>query len=238
MEEERIDISVVIPVYNEEKIIEKSITDLYRMLSGIGRRFEIIISENGSTDRTRDIISDLSRKFTEVRYLTSDRPDYGAALKAGILVARGEFVICDEIDLGIYDFYKNAIEILLDGETDLVIGSKTLSGSKDKRPLLRHIATIVINFLLKILLGFKGSDTHGLKSFRRERLLPIVKRCLVTKDLFASELVIRAEREGIRIKEIPLSVEEKRRPSINLFRRVPNVIKNLIKLFYVLRIKG
>ncbi|MGB9599702.1 MAG: glycosyltransferase family 2 protein, partial [Myxococcota bacterium] len=186
----------------------------------------------------RELLSQISTKYREVKYITSDKPDYGAALKKGILAAQGEIVICDEIDLGIYDFYKSSIELISGGEAELVIGSKLLSGAKDERPLLRHIATIIINFLLRILLGFKGSDTHGLKSFKRERLLPIVNRCLVTKDLFASEFVIRAERENVKIKEIPLDVKEKRRPSINLFKRVPNVLKNLIKLFYALRIRG
>ncbi len=238
MENAKIDISVVIPVYNEEKILSDSIDELYRMMKGFGKDFEIIISENGSKDSTRDILARISEKYNEVRFLTSDTPDYGAALKKGILAAQGEIVICDEIDLGIYDFYKSSIDLIASGEADLVIGSKLLNGAKDERPLLRHIATIIINFLLRILLGFKGSDTHGLKSFRRERLIPIAERCLVTKDLFASEFVIRAERENIRIKEIPLDVKEKRKPSINLFRRVPNVIKNLIKLFYALRIRG
>lgn len=237
MENRKIDISVVIPVYNEEKIICDSIEELHKMLTTFGKSFEIIISENGSKDRTKELLANICKKYNEVRYLTSDVPDYGAALKKGILESQGDIVICDEIDLGIYDFYKNSIDIIQRDEADLVIGSKLLSGAKDERPLLRHIATIIINFLLRILLGFKGSDTHGLKSFRRERLLPIVNRCIVTKDLFASEFVIRAEREGIRIKEIPLDVKEKRTPSINLFKRVPNVLKNLIKLFYILRIK-
>lgn len=238
MQEDKIEISVVIPVYNEEKIICQSIEELHKMLKGFGKSFEIIVSENGSKDRTKELLEELSKRYSELRYITSDTPDYGAALKRGILEARGEIVICDEIDLGIYDFYKKTIQILQNDEADLVIGSKLLSGAKDERPLLRHIATIIINFLLKIMLGFKGTDTHGLKSFKRERLLPIVNRCLVTKDLFASEFVIRAERANIRIKEIPLDVREKRKPSINLFKRVPNVLKNLLKLFYVLRIKG
>ncbi|MCX7944799.1 MAG: glycosyltransferase family 2 protein [Deltaproteobacteria bacterium] len=238
MEDNKIDISIVIPVYNEESILHKSIEELHSMMVGFGRNFEIIISENGSKDKTREILEELCKKFKEVRYLTSENPDYGAALKKGILAAKGDIVICDEIDLGIYNFYKSSIQILANDEADLVIGSKLLSGARDERPFLRHLATIIINLLLRLLLGFKGSDTHGLKSFRREKLLPIVNKCLVTKDLFASEFVIRAERENIRIKEIPLDVKEKRTPSINLFRRVPNVLKNLIKLFYVLRIKG
>jgi len=88
----------------------------------------------------------------------------------------------------------------------------------------------VINGMLRVSLGFKGTDTHGLKAFRRSSLVPVVEACIVDKDLFASELVIRAEREGVAIEEIPVRVKEKREPSTHLFRRVPNVLKNLAKL--------
>jgi hypothetical protein len=69
-------------------------------------------------------------------------------------------------------------------------------------------------------------------------LLDIVRSCLVDKDVFASELVIRADRGGVRTKEIPVRVIEKRPPSINLFKRVPNVLKNVGKLTYAIRIRG
>jgi hypothetical protein len=77
-----------------------------------------------------------------------------------------------------------------------------------------------------------------LKAFRRLALLDVVHACLADKDLFASELVIRADRAGIRKVEIPIRVVEKRTPSINLFRRVPNVLRNLAKLFVAIRIRG
>jgi len=89
-----------------------------------------------------------------------------------------------------------------------------------------------------VSLGFQGTDTHGLKAFRRSVLAPIAAACVVDKDLFASEFVIRAERAGIQIREIPVRVKEKRAPSIHLFRRVPNVLKNLAKLVVAIRLKG
>jgi len=92
--------------------------------------------------------------------------------------------------------------------------------------------------MLKILLGFRGTDTHGLKAFRRLALVDIVRSCLVEKDVFASELVIRADRGGVRTREIPVRVVEKRPPSINLFKRVPNVLKSVAKLTYAIRIRG
>jgi hypothetical protein len=124
------------------------------------------------------------------------------------------------------------------GAADLVIGSKLAQGAKDERPLLRHAGSLVINGMLRATLGFKGTDTHGLKAFRREALLPVAKSCVVDKDLFASELVIRAERAGVTVVEIPVRIREKRAPSVHLLRRVPNVLKNLGKLVYAIRLKG
>jgi hypothetical protein len=95
-----------------------------------------------------------------------------------------------------------------------------------------------LNGLLRVSLGFRGSDTHGLKAFRKDAILPVIEQCTVDKDLFASELVIRAERMKKRIVEIPLKLEEKRQPSIRLARRVPRVIYNLAQLVYVIRLRG
>ncbi len=88
------------------------------------------------------------------------------------------------------------------------------------------------------MLGFRGTDTHGLKAFRRLALLDVVRACLVDKDVFASEFVIRADRGGIGIKEVPVQVIEKRPPSINLFKRVPNVMKSVAKLTWSIRVRG
>ena len=121
---------------------------------------------------------------------------------------------------------------------DLVIGSKLAVGSSDDRPLIRHAASMAYSTLLKVLLQFRGTDTHGLKAFRRAALIDTVRACLVDKDVFASEFVIRADRSGIGVKEIPVQVMEKRPPSINLFKRVPNVVKSLAKLTWSIRIRG
>ena len=232
------DVTIVIPIYNEEAILQTAVVDLIDRLNEVSWSYEIILTENGSTDDTVAIAQSLGERFSQVRSLSMGEPNYGRALREGIYDASGTFVICDEIDLCDTDFHKRALDILESGEADLVVGSKTMAGASDERPLFRRSGTLVINGMLKIALGFKGTDTHGLKAFRREALLPIAKACLVDKDLFASELVIRAERGGIAIKEIPIRVLEKRPPSIGLARRVPNVLKNMAKLVIAIRIKG
>jgi glycosyltransferase involved in cell wall biosynthesis len=236
-------ISIVIPIYNEQAILHAAVVDVRERLKPFSWSYEIILAENGSKDDTVPIAEALAAKYSDpndgqVKLMSLGEPNYGKALKQGILMARGELVICDEIDLCDTDFHRRAIEILETGETDLVIGSKLAAGAEDDRPLLRHAASMAYSTMLRIILGFRGTDTHGLKAFRRVALLDTVRACLVDKDVFASELVIRADRGGVRIKEIPVRVIEKRPPSINLFKRVPNVLKSVAKLTYAIRIRG
>jgi len=103
--------------------------------------------------------------------------------------------------------------------------------------MIRRQATRMHNGMLWVTLGFKGTDTHGLKAFRREALLPTIARCVVDMDVFASEFVVRAWREDLSVIEIPIQLQEKRQPSIHLFRRVPNVLKNVARLVYVIRVR-
>ncbi len=232
------DLSVVIPCYNEEAILWSAVAELVEGLREMGRSFEVLVSENGSKDDTRAIAAKLGRAFDEVRALESDEPNYGLALRRGILAAQGTYVLCEEIDLCDLDFHRRALAILDAGDADMVVGSKAHRDANDQRPVVRRAATQVINGLLRVMLGFKGTDTHGLKAFRRDRLMATVDRCVVDKDLFASELVIRAERYDVRVVEIPIQIHEKRPPSIHLFRRVPNVLRNLARLVYVIRIRN
>jgi glycosyltransferase involved in cell wall biosynthesis len=236
-------ISIVIPIYNEQAILHAAVVDLRERLKPLGWSYEIILAENGSKDRTIAIGHELAAKYAnttdgQVKIISLGEPNYGKALKQGILLARGNLVLCDEIDLCDTDFHKRAIDILETGEADMVIGSKLAVGAADDRPLIRHAASIAYSTLLKVMLGFRGTDTHGLKAFRRLALLDVVRSCLVDKDVFASEFVIRADRAGIGIKEVPVQVIEKRPPSINLFKRVPNVMKSVAKLTWSIRIRG
>lgn len=232
-------VTFVIPAFNEEAILETAINDLRERLREIEfPPYEILISENGSSDGTLVAVAKIARKHDDVRYISSREPNYGKALRAGIMEARGEFVFCDEIDLCDVNFHVRALDLLETDGADMVVGSKLLRGAQDQRPLSRHAASIVFNSMLRLVLGFRGTDTHGLKAFRRAALLDVVESCLVDMDMFPSELVIRAERSGLRILEIPVRVLEKRAPTINLVKRVPNVLHNLGRLFVAIRIKG
>jgi glycosyltransferase involved in cell wall biosynthesis len=222
--------SVVIPVYNEEKILPTSLADLRQRLAETGYSYEIILAENGSRDRTVEIGNEFARQHSDVQVFSYPEPNYGGALREGILRARGDFVVCEEIDILDVDFHLCALELLRTRKADMVVGSKVMRGARDHRPFIRRFATRVYNRILRFTLGFRGTDTHGIKAFRRSTLLPVLSECVIEKDVFASELVIRAERAGLRIVEIPVDITEKRAPSINLFRRVPHALSNVLLL--------
>jgi glycosyltransferase involved in cell wall biosynthesis len=233
-------LSIVIPVYNEVGIVGRAAEELVRRLDELGWDYELLLAENGSTDGTLEVLRELAQRLPRLRFLHEAQANYGRALKRGILEARGQVVICDEIDLCDVGFYQRALPLLAAGEgagADLVVGSKAMKGANDERPLFRRLATRIINLLLRVATGFRGTDTHGLKAFRRERLTDVARACVVERDLFASEFVIRAGRMGRQVQEIPIALQEKRPPSIQLMRRVPRVLRGLVQLFWVIRVR-
>lgn len=239
------DVSIVIPVYNEEGILREAVTELLdgldivrNALDAPDLTFEVILAENGSRDGTVQLAEHLASERTEVRTFSLGEPNYGKALRRGIQEATGTWVICEEIDLCDLDFHRRALEHLRHGDCAMVVGSKAMKGASDERPLFRRAATRVINGMLRVALDFRGTDTHGLKAFHRQTLLPVVEECVIDRDLFASELVIRAGRAGLHVLEIPIRLHEKRPPAINLVKRVPNVLRGIAKMTYVIRFGG
>jgi glycosyltransferase involved in cell wall biosynthesis len=241
----QVDVSIVIPVYSEEGILREAVTELVANIEILKTElrapdlvFEVILAENGSKDQTAELAQHLSDEMPMVRTFSLGEPNYGKALRRGIQEARGTYVICEEIDLCDRDFHRRALDILRHSDCEMVVGSKAMKGSMDERPLFRRTATRVINGMLRVALDFRGTDTHGLKAFHRKALIPVVEECVIDRDLFASELVIRAGRMGLHVTEIPIRLSEKRPPSIALTKRVPNVLRGLAKLTYVIRFGG
>lgn len=232
------DISVVIPIFNEAAILEAAVCELVRRYDARGWRYEIVLAENGSSDGTQAIAAALARAEPRLRVVSSSEPNYGKALREGILATRAPIVVCDEIDLCDVDFHARALALLVADEADLIVGSKVMGGARDRRPVFRRVATLAYTALLRVALGFPGTDTHGPKAFQRARVVPVVERCVVDRDVFASELVLRAHRKKLRVEELPIRVAEKRPPSIHLWRRIPNVLKNLWRLRNALRSPG
>ncbi len=231
------EVSVIIPVHNEEGLLDTAARALRQeWRDRVRRPWELILVENGSRDDTLAVAAALARRWPdEIRVVELPDADYGAALREGLLRARADLAICEEIDLCDVDFHLRALTLLDEDRADLVVGSKAMPGAQDRRPWLRRAGTRSLNALLRAAVGLKGTDTHGLKALRRATLLPTISACRSRRDLFASELVIRAERGELRVVEVPVALAEKRPPTTGILRRAPRVIGGLVRLAVTLR---
>ncbi len=226
--------SVVVPIYNEAGIIHDSLVRMLEEFKTIGVQHEIVVCENGSTDGTLGLVNQLQRTHPQVQAEHLPTPNYGLALKHGISVCKGDVVMIFNIDFWSMEFVRTAIVKLED--YDMVIGSKIMKGAKDQRPILRRMITRGFNFFLRKFFGFRGTDTHGMKAFRRRSFAEILDKCITDEFIFDSEFVLRAERKGLRITEVPVHVRELRQPSYwSLLRRIPGTFLNLVRLSRALR---
>lgn len=222
-----VSVQIIIPVFNEEGILEKQLTPV---LDALPSGFSVFVVENGSTDRTAAILREMEARHGALSHDSLPRPNYGLAMKHGLTAATGDVIIIDDLDVLDMDFWGRGLSILSDGGVDLVQGSKVLAGKGDARPLLRRAATLTLTFLLRILLGFRGTDTHGPKVMFRGAMAQVLPMCTFELDLFPTELVIRAQRMGIRIREIPIHLREIRATPLPLAKRVPRAVRDIMRL--------
>ncbi len=225
------EITVVLPAHNEAELLEQSVREVTEGLRARDRRFEVIVVENGSTDDTAGIARRLAGEVPEVQALTLVEPDYGRALRAGLLAATGTVVVNFDVDWCDLGFLDRAVPLVeRPGGPAVVVGSKRTSGSDDTRRFARRIITTVFSVTLRVGFRLRVSDTHGVKAMRRSPLAPLAERCRFGKDLFDTELVLRAERAGLGSAEIPVEVVELRPARSSILRRVPRTVLGLGRL--------
>ncbi len=225
-------LDVVVPVYNEAAFLPTGLPALVEAVRAVGMSYRITLVENGSTDGTADLARKLAGEAA-VEVISLPDPDYGAAMRSGFLRADAEWVVNFDIDYFSSAFLRTVLD--QPDEVDLVIGSKRDPGSDDRRPLIRRLATRVFNLLLTLVLGSKVSDTHGMKGFRGSLISDLTSEVVSTKDLFDTELVVRAERAGYQIVEVPVTVEEMRSARSSLIRRIPRTVAGLFQIRRALR---
>ncbi len=220
--------SVVVPIFNEEDIVLDSAEKIYKICKNTNIEFEIIFSENGSTDKTLDLIRDYCTAKKECKLVSTEIANYGMALKKGFEKATNEMIISFDIDYFSEQFLMDSIS--LNNKYSAITASKRLNTSEDGRKLIRRIATNFFVVLLKVLFQTSMSDTHGMKAIRKVSLEKQISRVVSTQDLFDTELLIRIERNKEKIFEVPAMVNEIR-PSVSvIYSRIPRTIKSLLKL--------
>lgn len=224
--------SVIIPIYNEEAILGNSIRELHRQLKEKrSRNYEIILVENGSQDNTRNVISTLLKQIPQVKVVTLPQPDFGRAFKSGVFKSKFSSTVLFNADWWDIDFLEKSLVLLR--KHSIIIGSKRLSSALDKRPLLRKMGSTVLTWALRVLFAYPGSDSHGIKTFRRKDLINILKVCK-THEIIESEILIRAKKQKLSLFELAVSIEEIRPARIGFFKRCIIVSKEVAQLYKIL----
>jgi glycosyltransferase AglD len=220
-------VSVVIPVHNEEEILRETVRRIDEGLRGLPVAwFEIILSENGSRDSTREVARELAHSVANCRVLVSDRADYGAAMRTGFAVARGDFVV--NFDADYYDI--SFVYAALRTEADIVVASKGLLGSADTRVFARRVISRGFGWLVRRLLGVQIKETHGMKLFVRSSIVGLIPRVRSNQDLFDTELLARADRAGLTVVELAIRTEELRHSRTGILRRIPRTVVGLLRI--------
>jgi putative flippase GtrA len=200
-------VDIVVPVYNEERALESSITRL-RAYADARLPFpvRITIADNASTDDTWEIAVRLEGEIPGVRALHLPRKGRGRALRAAWLASDAQVVAYMDVDLSTdLDALLPLVAPLLSGHSDVSIGSRLAPGARVIRGPKREFISRSYNHLLRAVLGVRFRDAQcGFKALRRDvarALLPLVED---DAWFFDTELLVLAERAGLRIHEVPV----------------------------------
>ncbi|HEX3610146.1 MAG TPA: glycosyltransferase [Sporichthyaceae bacterium] len=200
-------VDVVIPVFNEERDLAGCVRRLHKLLSdSLPYRFRITVADNASTDATLEIARALSAEFPDVTVVHLPEKGRGRALRAVWSASDAAVLAYMDVDLSTdLAAVLPLVAPLISGHSDLAIGTRLHRGSRVVRGPKREVLSRCYNLLLRRTLGVGFSDAQcGFKAIRREvaaRLLPHVQD---GAWFFDTELLVLAERSGLRIHEVPV----------------------------------
>jgi len=225
-------VDVVVPVYNEEGVLARSVAVLRDFLAeNLSCRWQIVIADNGSVDGTLAIAKDLSEQSPDVRYIQLELKGRGRALRKAWLETDADVVSYMDVDLSTkLDAFPELIRALDEGY-DIAIGSRLMKGSKVKRSLKREMTSRGYNLLIKGLFRSSFSDAQcGFKAVKRDvaqELVPLIKD---QAWFFDTELLLLAGMKGYRIKDVPVEWVEDEDTRVRIAKTAWEDIKGLLRL--------
>ncbi len=233
-------VSLVLPAYNEVNYLQPAVEKTQQALSAFLESYEIVIAEDGSTDGTAEKAEELSQKNPLVRHIHRDkRLGRGTALNNAFKQCSGEVLVYMDLDLATdLKFLKPLVEAITIEGFDFSTGSRMLPQSKAERTFSRTISSKSYNFLVRRLLGSKLKDHQcGFKAFKRQPLMELIDRVEATHWFWDTELLVRANRSGFKIKEIAVEWKSGRGTKVNLFKDSWNMFRQIMQLWWIIKVK-
>jgi len=199
-------LSIVVPAYNEEQRLPRTLRELARWVAANQPRTEVIVVENGSTDGTARVVRDFCREHPFVQLIADVPRGKGVAVRRGMLHATGDLRFLCDADLSMpIDELGKFLAAARDG-ADLAIGSREAPGAaRLGEPRLRHVMGRVFNRLVQALAVRGFQDTQcGFKLFTAAAARDLFSRARMTGWGFDPEVLFLAQRRGYRIDEVPI----------------------------------
>lgn len=230
----RVELSLVMPAYNEGDSIEGALDTLDRVVKDAGLRYEIVVVDDGSIDKTRIKAIKYANNNGHVRVIGYNRNvGKGYAVKKGFMEAVGDAVVFVDSDMEIdLERISSYVEALRYG--DIALASKWHPESVVEIPCIRRILSHSFNVLVRVMTGVTLKDTQtGLKAVRRKTFEDIFPRLAVKRYAFDVELLTVANLYGLRVVEMPVKI---RMQGLFSLREVWLMFRDLLGVAYRLRV--
>ena len=229
-------ISVVIPLYNEEGCLERNFGIIKEHLISLGKPYEIILVNDGSLDRTGDIVNMLVREnpCTSSLHNLHNRGK-GVAVKKGMLHASGGFILFLDADLAVPAQFIGTCLRQLESGSAVVIGSRHLPEScfKIRQGFARQFLGEIFRRGVKLFLGLHVTDvTCGLKGFERRAAIEIFSRSRVERWGYDAEILFLARKLGYQIRELPVVWYHSFDSKVRIFSAAVNTLIEVFKIYY------
>ncbi len=230
--------SIILPAHNESSSLEINVDLLDDFMQKLGSPYEIIIAEDGSTDKTYSIAKELAERKNNIKVIHSkEKLGKGAALTRAIMSSEGQTVAFMDADIAVdlKDFAKLLRSV--EQNFEVVVGSRLIKGSKVKRSPLRSLTSRVYNICASILFRDGICDRQcGLKGFHRKVAAEVLPQMHSTGWVWDTEFLLRTIKAGYTVHEIPVSWQERRvKTSIKVFSLAPVMFFGLLKLWILAR---
>ncbi|MFH1644937.1 MAG: dolichyl-phosphate beta-glucosyltransferase [Candidatus Omnitrophota bacterium] len=227
-------LSILIPAYNEEQNISSTLQDIYKYLATKDFTYEILVVDDGSTDKTVELVSPFRNKFQNIEVLKNDKNfGKGYSIKKGMLTAKGELILFMDADNAtriheLDKFLPKAKE-----GNDVIIASRRIPGAEitSSQPICRIILGNIYILLSKIILGASVNDYNcGFKLYTSKSAKLLFPKLTRNDWSFDSELIYLIKKFKLKLKEVPVKWEDKRTSKVKPFK---DGIKSLVSLIII-----
>ncbi len=199
-------LSIIIPAYNEERRLPANLARLDEYVRAADREIEVLVVENGSTDRTADVVTECMQSMPYLRLLRVPRPGKGGAVRAGMLAARGDHLMFCDADFSMPVAEIDKFTALLDVGVPIVIASREMATSeRHNEPAQRHLMGRLFNRLVQTFVIHGMDDTQcGFKAFQRPVARDLFSMQRILGWGFDVEILYLAKRRGYRVQQLAI----------------------------------